>query len=302
MRVILVKKTLLVSAVATAMAVSGTAYAAASDGLYGKIRLGVQNAAELDVVSGKLVFGFKGDSDLGNGMTASYGIELEGDSADQETTNFSNDKSWVALSGGFGKVIIGEHSDMAGWACGGTDIVTYGTDEACSLVHNTSPANAVQYRGGSGAVEFGVAYVANGTGENPTLLGVKFDGGAFSVGAQFVSAGDLVPFSGVPAGESGSLIGATYQLGDITLGLTIADNGAAANEDATSFGFQMPLGSGNLVILVSSGDGVDAVFAGDSTDINYNASLGGGAYWGVEFTDDDFAADSVATAYLGMNF
>ena len=83
MRVILVKKTLLVSAVA--LAVSGNAMAA---DMYGNIRLELRTSDfnktapgvdELDVASGKLVLGSKGSSDLGNGMTVSYGIELEHD-------------------------------------------------------------------------------------------------------------------------------------------------------------------------------------------------------------------------------
>jgi predicted porin len=308
MRVILVKKTLLVSAVAAAMAVSGSAYAAASDGLYGKIRLSLQttdeltnSTDELDVASRKLVIGYKGSEDLGNGLTASYGIELEHDDADEEQPGWTNDKSWVALAGGFGKVIIGEHSDMAWWACSGTDLFNRGTADACSSVHNTSPANAIQYRGGAGAINFGVAYVADGSGENPTLVGLQWDGGNFKIGAQFVTAGDTGPMGGVPAGESGSAIGGTYAFGDIIIGVTIADSGAATDEAATDIGLQLPLGGGNLAFLVSTMDAPDT----DSFDIMWTKGIGGGAYWGVEFnqTDDlSIQTDDVTSAFLGMNF
>ena len=294
------KKTLLVSAVATAMAVSGSAYAgSAADGLYGKIRLGLQNRAELDLVSGKLVFGFKGSEDLGNGLTASYGIELEGDSADQETTNFSNDKSWVGLSGGFGKVVAGEHSDMAWWACSGTDLFYHGTAEACSLGHNTSPANSIQYRGGAGALNFGFSMDFDNTGESGSLVGLQFDGGAFKVGGQFVTASDVAPLGGVAAGDSGSAIGGTYTLGnDMTFGVTIGDNGSAADSGGTDIGFQMPLGGGNLAVVASTVDTVN----GDSIDLAFTSPLGGGAFWAVEFTDNDSALDTSTTLMLGMNF
>ena len=199
MRVILVKKTLLVSAVA--MAISGNAVAAE---MYGNIRLGLQSANgqpggdELDVVSGKLVLGSKGSTDLGNGMTLSYGVELEHDRADIKTggsagastttgtvfttigtgssgtqevelqsgSGWANDKSWVGLSGGFGSVKVGRAGDLAGYVCGGTDILTIGTAEACSLGHNTEFDDAIMYTGGSGAFQFGAVVTFDGTDDD----------------------------------------------------------------------------------------------------------------------------------------
>jgi len=91
MRVLLVNKKILATAVAVAvsggMTMSSSAYAGQSavDGLYGKIRLGVASGDgsvggdEFDVVSSKLVFGFKGSHDLDNGLEFSYGIEFEHD-------------------------------------------------------------------------------------------------------------------------------------------------------------------------------------------------------------------------------
>ncbi len=306
------KKTLIVSAVA--MAISGNAIAAE---MYGNIRLGLRTSEyagpdELDVISGKLVLGSKGSSDLGNGLTASYGIELEHDNADTKQpgsiavgpntvvtgNGWANDKSWVALEGGFGKFIAGRFGDLSGYACGGTDLLTHGSAEACDSVFNTEPDDAIQYRGSAGAFEFGVIYVADGTGENPTHVGGKFSADNWSVGATFVSAGDLVAYGGVPAGESGSVIGGTFQLGDIGLGVSVADNGANTDESAVDFGLYMPLGPGNLAVVISDIDLND----NDSADFDYNVSMGGGAYWGVEFNSLDSAAEDRVTGYLGMTF
>ncbi len=317
-------KKILATAVAIAvsggMTMSSSAYAGQSavDGLYGKIRLGVRTGDgtaagdELDVISGKLVFGFKGSTDLDGGNTFSYGIEFESDTADSEATNLSNDVSWVALSGDFGKVIAGEHGDFAGFACSGTDILTNGTDEACSLVHDTRIANAVQYRYNAGAINLGAAYVMDGTGENPTHLGIQYAGDNFSVGAQFVSAGDTTSYGGgvgpgIPAGESGSQIGGHYTFGDITLGVTIADTGADTDEDAISVAVQLPLVGGNLAILSTTGDALDSTVPGagvkgDSIDVELSFSLAGGAFWGLEFNDDDLNAESIFYAYAGINF
>ena len=299
MRVILVKKTLIVSAVA--MAISGNAIAAE---MYGNIRLGLRTSDytpgtdELDVVSGKLVLGSKGSSDLGNGLTASYGIELEHDQADETggvgVVDF--DKSWVALSGGFGKVQAGRFGDLAGYTCGGTDLLTHGTAEACSLGHNTEFNNAIGYMGGAGAFEFGVILTFDGTADDQdSMIGAKFSGDNFSVG--FTSFDDNAAFPG-PA-LTKTQIGGTYQLGDIGLGITIGDDDSATDSGGTDLGLYMPLAGGNLAVVLSTLDAVDS----DSFDIEYSRSLGGGAYTGVEFNSIDAPlAEDRLTAYLGMNF
>ncbi len=325
-------KKILATAVAVAvsggMTMSSSAYAGQSavDGLYGKIRLGLQSADEVDLVSGKLVFGFKGSTDLDNGMEVSYGIELEHDGAEVETPSsvtvtttggattsvntgkaFSNDVSFVALSGGFGKVIAGQHGDLAGYACSGTDLFTFNTDEACSLIHDTRVGDAMQYRYSAGAINLGVIQVFDGTGEGPTYYGAQWTGENFAVGFQAVAASDTADFSsgvglGIPAGETGNHVGGHYTFGDITIGVTIADNGQPTNEDATSVALSMPLAGGNFAILSTTGDALDATILGDSLDVEWLKPLGGGAYYGFQFTDDDLAVDSELFGYLGFNF
>jgi len=319
-----VNKKILATAVAIAvsggMTMSSSAYAGQSavDGLYGKIRLGVRSSDEMDVVSGKLVFGFKGKHDLDGGMQFSYGIEFEHDGADQESqgsvannnsttgsTNvggraLSNDKSWVAISGGFGKFIAGEHSDMAGWACAGTDLLTHGSAEACDLGLNTSPANAIQYRISTGMIDFGAAYTMDGTGSgNNSLLGLQFSGENWQVGTQIVTADDGGAFGSTPAGESGSIVGGSMQLGNIGLGLTVGDTGGPVDSGGFDLGLYMPLGANGTLAVVYSDMDVDA---SDSIDVDYNVSLGGGAFWGLEYNSKDGAADDDITAYMGINF
>jgi len=297
MRVILVKKTLLVSAVA--MAVSGNAMAAE---MYGNIRLELRSSNtvtdELDVASGKLVLGSKGSTDLGNGMTLSYQLEMEHDQADFKTggtagdeSGWANDKSWVALAGNFGKVIAGRHGDLAGYACGGTDLLTHGSAEACSLGHNTEYDNAVQYRYSGGAFDFGYIYVADGTSaDQPSQYGVKFSAEKWSVG-----------FVGNDTGATGltqSQIGGTLQLGNIGLGITVGDNDAATDSGGVDLGLYMPLGAGNLAIVVSSMDADNS----DSWDLDYNVGLGDSGYWGVEFGSKDSWDEDRLIGYIGTNF
>ena len=171
--------------------------------------------------------------------------------------------------------------------------------EACELGHNTSPANALQYRGGAGAINFGFAITQDGSGESSSLVGVQFKAGDLAVGGQFVSAGDNgFAGGGAPAGESGSAIGGTYALGDIVIGLTIADNGADDDSGGTDIGVQLPLGPGTLAIVISTLDADDS----DSQDVMYTSSLSDNAYAGIEFNSADNLDDDIITAFIGTTF
>ena len=323
MRVILVNKTILVSAVA--LAVSGNAMAAE---MYGNMRLGIESTNELRVQSGKLVLGAKGSTDLDSGMTFSYQLEMEHDQADNQQTGWKNDRSWVGIAGGFGKLIAGRHGDMAGWACGGTDLLTIGSNETCSLGSNSEPDNAIQYRISTGAFDFGAAYTADADDadltSNNTLVGARFSGESWSIGAQIAAMDDNEGSLGVGGeigtdvfgsgtiapGDSATQIGGTLQLGNIGLGLVYADNGSTGTTEVTGvgFGFYMPVGPGNIAIVYDVLDG-DALPDGrligeDDTfyDIEYSQQLGGGAYWGATYNDSDAQSDGKFSLWMGTNF
>jgi predicted porin len=311
MRVILVKKTLLVSAVA--MAVSSPAMGA---DFYGNIRLGLTTYTkpatagpgdlgtdELDVNSGKLVIGSKGSSDLDNGLTVSYGVELEHDRADHKTVGWANDKSWVALGGGWGKVTLGRRGDLAGYACSGTDILTIGSAEACSLGHNTEFDDAIMYTGGTGMFEFGFVYTADGTAADQDIAyGAKFGGESWSVGAQVWENES----GNAGAGATQSNIGGTLQLGNIGLGLTYGDNDAATDNTGIDFGFYMPVGPGAVAVVYTTLDadtGIKGSIAdGDSIDVEYSQQLGEGAYWGATYNSIDNWDDDRISFWVGTTF
>ena len=102
-----------------------------------------------------------------------------------------------------------------------------------------------------GAFEFGFVYTADGTvADDDVSYGVKFSGGNWSVG--FVGWED----EGAIGTESKTKtqVGATYQLGDIGLGLTVGDNDATTDSGGVDFGLYMPLGAGNLAVVLSSLD------------------------------------------------
>ena len=304
------KKTLIGTAIALAM--SGSAFAETDVG--GQIRFGLQNTDELEAVSGKLVINFKGMEDLGNGLEFSYGIEFENDSADKETNQFHNDKSWIAIGGDFGKIIGGEYGDFAGFACGGTDLYNYAGSIACDTVHNTSPADAVQYRGSFGMVNVGAAITFDATGPTApsttrddvshTLFGLQVNiGDDISIGAQMVNASENGGIGGVPADETGTQIGGTWNImgSGFVLGATLADD---SDDDATGIAIQMPLGGMSVAVSAESGDALKKTAGGESVHASIGSRLGSSedAYWGAEFHDYDELDDESITVYMGTNF
>jgi predicted porin len=309
------KKTLLVSAIALAVSAPAMAGQSAVDGLYGKIRLGLESKSSdtaskdndsLDLISGKLVFGFKGEEDLGNGTTVGYGIEFEHDGADAEGPGKgqSNDKSWISIGGSWGKIIGGEYGDFAfNGAANGVGVGQYGTTHSASNVHNTSPANTIQYRGNAGAINFGVGIVQDGGKDtSSTLLGLGYAGDNFQAGVQVLdkdAAGGIG--GGTVVNETGVLIGGSYTFSDITIGVASGDSGAAVDGVVTDVALRMPLAGGSFLIRQSLFDVDDQ----DETLVDFQKGLGNMAYWGLHYrTKDNGPAETndSAIAFVGLNF
>jgi predicted porin len=304
------KKLVIASAVAAVMA-SGAAVADTTMG--GNIRLQLQNQGEMALNSNKLTFDVKASEDLGNGMTAIARLELENDDADNETTGWSNDLSYVGLKGSFGQVTAGVQDDAAGFACGATDIFTDNSGEACGVGAVNGPLdNAVVYVGSFDAVTVVAGLTFDGdlaSGDmvdagptqplsgNHSVIAVNFDGGMFSVGGQITS-----PDSEYDADDL-TVIGGSVKLGEGTLGLTFADNGT---DDAMAVAFAMPLAGGTAKIGMDSGDALDVAHGGNGDDtilnVEYDANLGKSAYWGVQYSSPDWAEDDLIQGIIGYKF
>ena len=311
------KKIAIASAVAAAM-ISGSASAAEA---YGNIRIELQSQEEMALDSGKLVFGFKGEEDLGNGMSALYHVEFEHDDTDVETTGLSNDRSYVGLKGDWGQVIAGVVGDAAGFACGATDIFVNNSDLACALgvTSNGAVDNAILYTNSFDAftVALGVTFdgdlgddplglsgpstaTSQVDGGNPapgnhTIFGFQYDGGMWSVGAQITSPDDDL------GAEDATVIGGSVKIGPGTLGLALGDSGADDDNDATDIAYAMPLGGGTFKIGLSSGDALDAG-KGDTTNVQWDTSLSKSVYTGVQYSDPDNADDALIEGWLGYKF
>jgi predicted porin len=306
------KKLVIASAVASVLA---TGAAVADTTMGGNIRILLQNQGEMAVNSNKLTFDVKASEDLGNGMTAIARLELENDRTDNETTGWSNDLSYVGLKGDFGTVVAGVHDDAAGFACGATDIFTSNSGNACGVGSTNGPLdNAVVYVGGFDAVTLVVGLTFDGdlasgeftdggaagaqpAGGNHQLVAVNFDGGAFSVGGQITMPDDEV------TDDSWTVIGGTVKLGEGTLGLTFADSGADDMNTAVAVAFAMPMAGGTAKIGIDQGEALEDADGNDSIlNVEYDASLGKSAYWGVQFSDDDRQEDSLIQGIFGYKF
>jgi hypothetical protein len=303
------KKLVIASAVAAVMA-SGAAAADATLG--GEVRLKLQNQGEMALESGKLTVKLSGSEDLGNGMTAGAYLELENDSADNEIDLMKNDKSFVYLKGDFGQLAMGAQGDAAGFACGGTDIFTDNSGNACGNgAWNSTLDNAVTYVKAAGALTFVVGLTFDGEDNRDadaaqpangdhSVIALNFDGGAFTVGGQLTSPdGDLNL-------EDQMVIGGTVDLGAGTLGWTFADGtgfGAGDTETAMAVAFAMPAAGGTIKVGIDTGEGLENAAGDDTiTNIEFKKGMGKSAYWGVQFSNDDREDDALAQGYMGYNF
>ena len=103
------------------------------------------------VVQGGSYFGFKGSEDLGNGLKASFNMELGYETSDAITGGLNNRQSFVGLAGGFGSINIGRQYSNVFLAACGNDIggcanmagVTYLTSVDAS--GDVRRANAINY-------------------------------------------------------------------------------------------------------------------------------------------------------------
>jgi hypothetical protein len=337
---IYMKKLVIASAVAAVMA-SGSVMADTTLG--GEVRLKLQNQGSMALNSGKLTVKINGSEDLGNGMTGLAYLEMENDSADNETDTFHNDKSYVGIKGDFGQLTLGAQGDAAGFACGGTDIFTDNSGNACAVgAVNGTLDNAVVYVKGIDALTFVLGLTFDGdlkngemvdgyadaytaaikdgltpaqaeaaatkaalaaTGNplpgNHTVVAINYATDMFSVGFQHTS-----PDSEYDA-EDIYVLGGTVKLGEGTLGLTYADNGASKDNDAMAIAYSMPLAGGTVMVGVDQGDALKGGKNGKEdtiTNLEFKKKLGKSTYAGVQFSDDARNEDSLIQAYMGYNF
>jgi len=238
------KSAIIAAAIASLVAGSATA----DNTVYGAAHASILNqdivggAKNWAVVTNTSKLGFKGSEDLGNGMKATYQMEMSYDLTDGAGIGGARN-SYVGLAGDFGEVRLGRHDTPAKSAfyAGGNDHIgdsvvdlngTFGFAEvrADDVIAYLSPAY--------GDVKYAVA-VAPGEGNGTTAgdgltdavsLGVMYAAGGIKVGVGYEDFADL----GNGTDNSNMNLGGSYTMDNLTLGLQYQAQ-TAGTTDTTIF-------------------------------------------------------------------
>jgi len=288
------KKTALLLAMAGVTAVPMAAQA----DMYASARIGLVNTDtdgglnDMQIQSMASRFGIKSETDLGNGMTGfgqyewdvdfdnGKSFDFDGDGEDDASTDASIKmrKRLVGLKGDFGSVTLGQtYHTFYNFVVGPNDNPWWGSGYAMvAYVGRTD--NAITYAGGAGDISFGAtAYVVGGDADEDAIDGTEF-GASFGIG-------DMTLGLGIKDSEAqdDAIIGLALTgigLGSANLGL-----GLQTQDEDTSFLFDV--GIGNAYVHYEQID-LDAADATPSMlTLGYTQSLGRNTTAWYEFQNND---------------
>jgi predicted porin len=191
------KKTALVLAMAGIVAAPMAAQASAGDGAYASIRIGLQvvekdggegvaGGTESTTIGGYASrFGFKGETDLGNGMTG-FGEYQFSVNTDATAATIGNRLAYAGVKGDFGAISVGrEYATFYDHVVGVNDNPWAGSGYAM-VMYRGRRSNGLSYAGSAGAVSYGVTLQMDGAGTDTagnqevmdaTELGLSYDAG-----------------------------------------------------------------------------------------------------------------------------
>jgi len=233
-------KTALVLAMAGIVSVPMAAQASAGDGAYASIRIGVSmketNGGEgktggteaTNVGNAGSRFGFKSETDLGNGMSAfgkfEWAVKTEGTS---NADPISRRHAIVGLKGDFGSVTLGQtNQTFYKHVVGPNDMPWNGSGFA--MIKYAGRQSGISYAGSTGAASFGITAImndsaasANGNSEaiDELQLGFSYDAG---IGKFGVAMMDTKSNLTTAAADADAIIGLALSgvaVGPVSLGL-----------------------------------------------------------------------------------
>lgn len=288
---------------AIALAVAGIVaapMASADIGAYGSIRHGLIQTDDgtdtsMDFSQRGSRIGFKGETDLGNGMTA-FGKYEWAVQSQKAGTAATVRHGIVGLKGDFGKVVLGQqwHTyydnvnsavDIANWNSGYYSVGRTG--------------EAVSYSNTFGAANFGFTgyfstAAASESDMDGTELSVSFDAGPVKIGLG-TKSDDLL--TGVSPNRTGVSVSGNF--GDVYVGLSLQsiddDLGNADSEvDATEISASM----GNGYFIYASGD--DGTLTPTDMTLGYTIPLGKQTSSWIEYvaSDNDAGTDTSSLEYI----
>jgi predicted porin len=240
-------------------AAAGAVAQSSSVSIYGFVdmaagkQIGTKSKEVFDTHGSRL--GFTGTEDLGGGLKASFALEHRFN-PDTGTANTPYWKagSYVALGGGFGKVILGRWWTQSFLKSQlpaepfvmGTVGLSFGSVGcAASCVGTFWVNNSVTYEYALGPFAFGVqvAPTEGATAKRPLNLGLSYAQGGLYVGYGYEDAGNV--------NDEWHHLTVTYDFGALKLhsGFGSGKNMANLSVRNVLLGFNVPMGLGNLIGL-----------------------------------------------------
>ena len=301
------KKTLIALA---AVAATGAAFAQSSVTAYGRVDLSLARNVGSDTTvmqngSGSRL-GFRGNEDLGGGLSALFQIEhrFNADTGEQSSpSKFWTGRSIVGLKGGFGTIQFGRdytpaflYSQLAAdpW---GWDTVAANTRSTGGLIAPVRNDNAITYMwSGAGvlvAAQAALKENAEGATKNPVSMVVRYANGPIMA---------ALAHDRTSTGGKWTTVNGSYDLGAVKLGALIGTGTTAADNDHNSYLLTAvaPVGAGELRFSVGQLKNKTAdVIASRQVGLGYHHSVSKRTTVYVDVVNDGKRTDTNKT---GVDF
>jgi predicted porin len=253
---------------ALALLSAGSAFAQSSVTVYGRLnttvermRMGNQTVYRLNDNSSRI--GFRGVEDMGGGLSASFLIEhgFNTDTGRQTSTAFWGRESWVALSGGFGRMRLGNMGPTNAYFTVADYISMHNHDTGTSsdffYLYPGNATNMIAYTSpnlGGLVIDLQVGLSETSQQGRTQVLTANYDRGPLHLGASY-----LQTRAGLPGTQPKELgLRALYELGSFTVGAYYI-----RNEDTFRNGAKRDSWRGSLMYALGSGEfHVNAGYAG----------------------------------------
>jgi predicted porin len=300
-------------AVAVAGALGASMAVQAESGFYGSVRIGLINTdtggnSELQVQGVASRFGFRGETDLGNGLTAfgryEFGVSTEGAGANNP---LSRRHAYVGLKGDWGSVIMGQtYHTYYNFISGPLDNPWRGSGFGTTWLGYTGrTAQAITYSGQFGGFGLGATAYMDNSGTSTSNKPEDLDGYEL---AGNIQAGPILVALGVSqsgndrstgAPELEPIIGVTasgWQTGMFTWGLSYEQQKAPTGMTGTPSNiiFDVAIGNGYFHTEMRDNDFTGAGAKPVLYTLGYTQSLGRQttAYYEVFQLDADTASSN----------
>ena len=318
----MVKKSVVVAATALLACATGAVWAESSVTIYGLVdqavgkNIGAADEGILDSTGSRL--GFKGEHDLGSGLTGSFQLEQRfSPQSGSSATPFFKGGSWVGLSGGFGKVMIGRQwseaflksefaSDPFGMSTvAGVNFGTVGCGGVGGCVGAFWVDNSVSYEYSAGPVSFGaqVAQTPFPGAKLPFNFGVSYSDGPLYVGFGYEAHESVFSTAGAGFDAQWSHLTVNYDFGAVKLITGFGGGKDNLNNDRRNVvvGLVVPFGASALIAQYNQHDEAGSTVVAQ-TAVGYQYNLLKGTKLFATVTNDSKAVKNKTGYDLGILF